>query len=144
MRRGLTKLKKVQKKIEEKANNFLKKNFPEEREEYTSYGLLNKTKNNFNGIFANKMLVRAKELHSNTTHFYRSLNEDITFSDIQELEEPKYNNLAQPQYKITIKGITEGQDDYNCSTVTIKFDVCVIIDKYSDYIIDSICVRERW
>lgn len=137
------KVEKNAKKFEEKADKFLDKNFPEEKEEFTSYGLLNLTKKNFDGIFSDKILQKAKNIRSTTTHFYQSLSKDITFSTIEELENAPYNNLATPQYKIIIKGLTVGQDDYNSATATFKFDVCVIIDKYSSYFIESVLVDTK-
>ena len=138
------KVEKNAKNFEDKANSFLEKNFPEEREEFTSYGLLDNIKKRFNGIFTEKILVKVKSIRSNTTHLDKPLNEGITYATIEELEKSLNPNLATPQYKITIKGLTAGEDDYNSTTGVFKFDVYVIIDKYSDYVIDSIYVNTKY
>lgn len=132
------------KKFEDKADAFVDKHFKEEPVVFSKAELLEKTKRNFNSIFTEKMLTKAKTLRPLTTHFWRSLSENITFSVIDQLEKPLYTNLSEMQYKIVIKGLAVGEDDYNCSTGDFKFDVCIIIDQYSNYVIDDIKIVSRF
>ena len=113
------KVEKNAKKFEEKADTFLDKLFKEERQEYTSCGLLNNVKDSFDRIFTEKILAKAKIFRSTTTHFYQALSKNITFSTIEELAEVKCDNLTTPQYQVIIKGASVGEDDYNSSTVHI-------------------------
>ena len=132
------------KKFEKKADAFLDKHFEEEPEVFSKTELLAKVKRNFDSIFTEKMLTKAKSLRPSTTHFWKNLSDNITFSTIEPLEKPLYTNLSETQYKIVIKGLAVGEDDYNSSTGDFKFDVCIIIDQYANYAIDDIKFISRY
>lgn len=132
-----------------KIDNWIDKNFPKEpvkneEKKYSSNDLLEIIKRKFDSLFKERILKKAKSLRSSTSHFEENLSSNITYSKIEEITDNCRYDLSDKQYKILIKGKAAGLDDYDSLTSIFNFDVCIIIDDSSTYIVDYIKVKTWW
>lgn len=145
-------------KFEKKANDFLEKNFPDEEPKkaaqrtYTAQELLTMTKEKAMEIAGSRLLERLKELHSATSRMRRSVGEgsynglDIATAEITRIteEDERDPRLVEVQYKLTLKGVVEGESDYGTYTTRGKYDVEMRIDEQGTYFLKRVSVRDYW
>lgn len=156
------KLEKAAKKIEESANEFekkadafLEKHFPEEEPEKTTYSsekLLSLTKSKIRKIAGAKLLEGLKALNSNTTKLCLSkLGEDdgvydgidIATATIERIDDG-HPKLSEVQYRIVLKGMVSGEDDYGGTSACGKYSIELTIDECAEYVVDKVRVMNRW
>lgn len=155
LEKAATKFAESAENFEKKANEFLDKNFPEgepEKPVYSSQALLDLVKTKIRKIAGDRLLKEMQSLDSTTTKLYLSkmTEADGVYDGIEiatatiEQTANEHPDLSEVQYRINLKGMVTGADDYGGMTVDGKYDVELIIDEYARYIIRLVKVRNRW
>ena len=122
-----------------------------EKKAYNSQQLLMLAKSKAMKIAGDRLVTGLKLIDRRTTRLristYSISGEvydglDIATATIEKASS-SYTKLSDVQYRINLKGLVDGEDDYGSISALGKYEIRLLMDEFAEYVVESVKVARR-